>query len=189
MDAGATCADGADCSAAGTITPKKCQYGYYQDATTKACVACPANYFCYSDGLVIGDQNTADVFDFCPAGYECTTATPIQYPNIVPTDSTNYHMCPKGYWCDPSDSSNIKTACLAGTYRSTYMGAQLSDCFNCPFGYTCANDAAGSDGSLVSICAQGTFCAASSQTAADCTQGHACPQGSGIEYKCPWGTY
>jgi len=29
MDAGTICADGADCSALGTITPKFCEYGYY----------------------------------------------------------------------------------------------------------------------------------------------------------------
>lgn len=103
LEAGKPCSvdrQGHDCDSTGIIEPRSCLYGEYSDvATNGKCEPCPADQYCQANALVAGTD--------CPNGYECKISAPIQFPNWVEEDyatpsNSNYHLCPKGNYCDNS---------------------------------------------------------------------------------------
>ena len=68
--------------------------GKYADENAfGACTDCEANKYCPWEAL-----NSSERVD-CPNGFDCKVGTPMQYPNWIETESANYHLCNKGYYC------------------------------------------------------------------------------------------
>jgi hypothetical protein len=103
------------------IVPKLCYYGQYLDpanAVNPNCVDCPADKFCWYDGIILADITaektalassvTRIVSGKCPSGFKCASGANIFGPNHLYATNSNHYLCREGYYCD-NTLANVET--------------------------------------------------------------------------------
>lgn len=199
------CPTGAFCLA-GTVTPRNCPGGTYNDQTNATrlsdCLPCPAGYYC--------PQGTSNQGIICSKGFYCltgqmdTTVNPCPVGSYGDTEgysnSTQCTICPAGHYCPSGSEAEPATAptkCPAGKYNPDEGTGQEINCKLCVAGRACpfegqinSTDACGEgyycpDGTISPTqfsCLPGTFSNRTDLTAGvDCDQ---CPPG----FFCEWAT-
>lgn len=161
---------------------------------------CEVDKYCQANALIAGTD--------CPNGYVCTTGTPIEFPNWLASEMTDYHLCPKGSYCDNAQTTTTNQ-CPIGQFMPRFGAELATDCVLCPSGFFC--DTLGTI--VPTRCTVGSYCPEGSgdinhsikPTA--CTPGNYCPewdratlvgalatdypnkQSAGQEFKCGFGFY
>ena len=162
------------------------------------CTLCPPGRVCTT-----GSQFA----ELCPAGHYCLNGTGIPCPPgtysttfgasdssfclpcepgyLCPdraTISFIQNPCPVGHYCESGLTDPIN--CPAGTHRNETAGMNVSDCYLCPAGFYCPENATihGIPCNVTETCPEGTI------TPSPCSPGFYCPE-PGIRLSCPEGYY
>lgn len=133
-----------------------------------------------------------------PSGYNAIKGAPIRGPNLTKAESTDFHLCDKGYFCDKANDATARSKkCPIGKFMPTEGAASASDCLPCNGGHTCGP----AEGVVNPVaCASGHYCpdsttttvvgaGASPVTPKLCTAGHECPSKVHALYKCALGKF
>ncbi|KAL8442952.1 hypothetical protein Emed_007046 [Eimeria media] len=169
-----------------------CRGGYYclEGSESATSVPAPAGYFapegsssplaCYPGTYQTSDGSASCLP--CPRGRYCQALA-----------MTGVTGCPEASYCP--EGSVAPQPCPAGTYSTTTLLYDVSQCTSCPAGEYC-----GGQGLKASSgkCQAGFYCGGGSSTSAPqeesgqnqiCPEGHYCPAGSRSPEPCSEGTY
>ena len=91
-------------------------------------------------------------------------------------------MCPQGHYCPEASEEAI--ACDAGTYQDKFGATAVTDCLECPEGYTCTTEALKEP---VDNCSGGSYCIDGDTF--PCDEGFYCPDSSYARIPCAPGTF
>jgi len=171
-----------------------CPIGKVCNQTSSRAEKCPGGYYCI-DGIAIACpigtySNTTGASNIttcltCEAGYFCDSEGLVVY---------EHNPCPLGHYCDYG--TIVPVECPEGTHRNETTGGNITDCFPCPAGFYCPNnatihgtpcDASSScpEGSIYPvICPAGYYCPLP-EVQLSCPPGYYCPEGSISFTLCP----
>lgn len=162
------CAAGKYCPPGGTAA-WPCPRGHYCEAGTSSPTPCPK--LTYND-----EENAASVDQcrVCQPGFLCAER------GIA---SQEAYGCEPGYYC-PHKLGERK-ACKAGKYRPYREGAYERQCFDCPEGFHCPEEATATP----YLCPNGTYCPRGATEPLPCPKGSYCAARSGLPTQCRAGFY
>jgi hypothetical protein len=140
---------------AGTYNPNT-----HQPTEEQACLMCPPGKYCQTTGL---EYPTGD----CDPGHFCVQQASSRSPTTdTIANGMRFGQCPAGHYCESGTA--YPAPCPAGTYLTTTLAEDVSECVPCPAGSFC-EDTGISEVTADMVCQPGFFCLSGSHTAAPMT--------------------
>ncbi len=121
----------------------------------------------------------------CEPGYLCPNESMVTFL---------HNPCPVGHYC--LEGSTSPTPCPQGTHRNETTAANVSDCYPCPAGLYCPDNATihGTPCNISEVCPEGSifplpcppgFYCPHANIQLPCPPGYYCPEGSASFIECP----